>query len=150
MRRLLDFRRIVPDIHVMLQEEVAERLAAGPGSKTYGILSVLYGLWADLDIPALQAGLLLPPPSVQSAILRVRFLPAPRHESAISPPLKPWSHVPSVNDEKRLKIICKIAMLTQATLEVAQHRGTRRAETLSVVEFARLSESLWEGRRANG
>ena len=40
------------DLHVMLQEEVARRVASPPGSKEYGILSVLYALWADTDIPA--------------------------------------------------------------------------------------------------
>ena len=42
LRRFLDLRGHVKDLHVMLQEEVARRVAARPGSKEYGILSVLY------------------------------------------------------------------------------------------------------------
>jgi 16S rRNA (adenine1518-N6/adenine1519-N6)-dimethyltransferase len=51
LRRFLEMRGQVRDLHVMLQDEVARRIAARPGSKEYGILSVLYGLHADLEIP---------------------------------------------------------------------------------------------------
>ena len=52
LRRFLDLRDHVRDVHVMLQDEVARRIAVPPGSKEYGILSVLFALWADVDIPA--------------------------------------------------------------------------------------------------
>ena len=50
LRRFLDLRGRVTDAHVMLQEEVARRVASPPGSKEYGILSVLFALWADVTI----------------------------------------------------------------------------------------------------
>ena len=52
LRRFLALRGHVRDLHVMLQDEVARRVASPPGSKEYGILSVLYALWADTEIPA--------------------------------------------------------------------------------------------------
>ena len=52
LRRFLSLHDHVRDLHVMLQEEVARRVASPPGSKEYGILSVLYALWADTDLPA--------------------------------------------------------------------------------------------------
>ena len=52
LRRVLSLRGHWRDVHVMLQEEVARRIASPPGSKEYGILSVLYALWADTDLPA--------------------------------------------------------------------------------------------------
>ena len=58
LRRILDLRGRVRDGHLMLQEEVARRVAAAPGSRDYGILSVLFALWADVRDPvALPAGL---------------------------------------------------------------------------------------------
>ena len=51
LRRFLDLRSRVIDVHVMLQAEVAQRIAAKPGGKDYGILSVLYALFADVDVP---------------------------------------------------------------------------------------------------
>ena len=50
-------------------------MALAPGSKEYGILSVLYALWADVDIPLrFPPGAFEPPPKVGSALLRARFL----------------------------------------------------------------------------
>ena len=46
LRRFLELRGQVRDLHALLQEEVARRVAAPPGSKEYGILSVFYALWA--------------------------------------------------------------------------------------------------------
>ena len=56
----------------MLQKEVADRLAEKPGSKTYGILSVLLQAWYDIT-PVLQVGpgAFCPPPKVQSAVIRL-------------------------------------------------------------------------------
>ena len=53
----------VRDAHVMLQEEVARRVASPPGSREYGILSILYALWADVDLPLkFPADAFRPPP----------------------------------------------------------------------------------------
>src|SRR5262249_8569808 len=51
LRLFLNLREHVTDLHVMLQEEVARRVAASPGSREYGILSVLYAAWAETDGP---------------------------------------------------------------------------------------------------
>lgn len=152
MRRLLDLRHRIRDMHVMLQEEVAERLAAVPGSKAYGILSVLFGLHADMDIPQrFTPGCFTPPPAVRSALLRVRYLTLPRH---------------AVSDMTGFEILVNRAFARRRkTLEnnledsyanLKQHLrllnivGTRRAETLSVEEFARLAEALSGGRPQYG
>ena len=63
LRRFLGLHGHLRDLHVMLQDEVARRVASPPGSKEYGILSVLYGLWADTDMPArFPPGCFSPPP----------------------------------------------------------------------------------------
>ena len=57
----------------MIQKEVAERIAEKPGSKTYGILSVLLQAWYDIDyLFTVGSGAFAPPPKVQSAVIRLR------------------------------------------------------------------------------
>lgn len=70
--KVLDYRQQVPEVVCMVQKEVAERLAAGPGSKTYGILSVLLQAWYDIEyLFTVGEGSFLPPPKVKSAVIRL-------------------------------------------------------------------------------
>ena len=56
----------------MLQKEVAERIAAGPGSKTYGILSVLLQAWYDIEyLFTVSEKVFDPPPKVKSAVVKL-------------------------------------------------------------------------------
>jgi 16S rRNA (adenine1518-N6/adenine1519-N6)-dimethyltransferase len=75
---LLEAVEHVVDQHFMLQKEVVDRMAAGPGSKDYGRLSVMlqwrYEIESVLDVPPEAFD---PPPRVDSAIVRMRPLPAP-------------------------------------------------------------------------
>ena len=57
----------------MIQKEVAERIAEKPGTKTYGILSVLLQAWYDIEyLFTVGSGAFAPPPKVQSAVIRLR------------------------------------------------------------------------------
>lgn len=68
--KLLDYRDKVPAIVCMLQKEVAQRIAEGPGSKTYGILSVFLQAWYDIEyLFGVPPGAFAPPPKVQSAVI---------------------------------------------------------------------------------
>ncbi|MBR0500835.1 MAG: 16S rRNA (adenine(1518)-N(6)/adenine(1519)-N(6))-dimethyltransferase RsmA [Bacteroidales bacterium] len=70
--KILDCRDAVPEVVCMIQKEVAERLAAGPGSKVYGILSVLLQAWYDIEyLFTVGEGAFLPPPKVKSAVIRL-------------------------------------------------------------------------------
>ncbi|WP_201743880.1 16S rRNA (adenine(1518)-N(6)/adenine(1519)-N(6))-dimethyltransferase RsmA [Hymenobacter busanensis] len=70
--RILAHRQQVRESVGMIQKEVAERIAAGPGSKTYGILSVLVQAWYDVELLFLvPPHVFIPPPKVQSAVLRL-------------------------------------------------------------------------------
>jgi 16S rRNA (adenine1518-N6/adenine1519-N6)-dimethyltransferase len=152
LRRFLDLREHVTDLHLLLQLEVAQRVAATPGHKDHGILSILYGLLADVDVPLrFGPGCFSPPPKVDSALLRVRWLARPRHP---------------IPDLSRLEGLLRQAFAhRRKTLEnnlqdsypnLKQHLrlldilGSRRAETLSIVEFAALSQSLSEETVADG
>ena len=71
--KILDYRDSVPEVVCMIQKEVAERLAAPPGSKTYGILSVLLQAWYDIEyLFTVPPGAFYPPPKVTSAVIRLR------------------------------------------------------------------------------
>ena len=70
--KVLDYRGQIPEVVCMVQKEVAERLAAPPGSKTYGILSVLLQAWYDIEYCfTVGEGAFLPPPKVKSAVIRL-------------------------------------------------------------------------------
>ena len=71
--KVLDYRERIPEVVGMVQKEVAERLAEKPGSKTYGILSVLLQAWYDIEyLFTVGSGAFAPPPKVQSAVIRLR------------------------------------------------------------------------------
>lgn len=71
--KILDDRERIPEVVCMIQKEVAERLAAPPGSKTYGILSVLLQTWYDIEyVISVGSGAFNPPPKVQSAVIRLK------------------------------------------------------------------------------
>ena len=144
LRRFLELRTHSRDLHVMLQEEVAARVAAAPGSRVYGILSVFYALWADVDVPLrFPPGAFDPPPKVGSAVLRARFLAKPRAE--VGDPLAFQRLVRQAFARRRRTLENNLQDSypnLKHHLSLLNLAGTRRAETLSVGEFAELSRAL--------
>lgn len=70
--KVLDYKEQIPCCSGMIQKEVAERLAAGPGSKTYGILSVLLQAWYEVEyLFTVSEKVFDPPPKVKSAVIRM-------------------------------------------------------------------------------
>jgi 16S rRNA (adenine1518-N6/adenine1519-N6)-dimethyltransferase len=147
--QVLDQRASVPRAVFTLQKEVVTRITAEPGGRDYGILTVLLGLhfYAEL-LQELPAHLFHPPPKVDSAVLRLERLGSPRAEvtgeghfrrvvkAAFAQRRKTLLNSlksdPSLGDTARL----------QAALAKAGIDGQRRAETLSVPEFAALERAL--------
>ncbi len=71
--KALDNRDLVPEVVGMLQREVAVRIAEPPGSRDYGILSVLLQAWYDIEyLFTVNEGVFDPPPKVKSAVIRLR------------------------------------------------------------------------------
>lgn len=71
--RILEYRNKVPEVSGMLQREVAERICAPPGSKTYGILSVfLQAFYSAEYLFTVSADVFYPPPKVKSGVIRLR------------------------------------------------------------------------------
>ena len=71
--KILEDKDRIPEVVCMIQKEVADRIAEAPGSKTYGILSVLLQAWYDIDcVLSVGPGAFAPPPKVKSAVIRLR------------------------------------------------------------------------------
>lgn len=70
--RMLEYRDLIPCCTGMIQREVALRMAAGPGSRTYGILSVLLQAWYSVEyLFTVDEHVFCPPPKVKSAVIRL-------------------------------------------------------------------------------
>ena len=70
--KVLDYKDQVVCCSGMLQREVAQRIAAGPGSKTYGILSVLLQAWYDIEyLFTVDENVFNPPPKVKSGVIKL-------------------------------------------------------------------------------
>jgi 16S rRNA (adenine1518-N6/adenine1519-N6)-dimethyltransferase len=135
------------DATLMLQREVADRLTAGPGSREYGVLSILIGHSASVEIILkLPAGAFRPPPKVLSALVRLRFHspdPPAQHEAAFA------GLVQAVFTRRRktlanalLAFPPAVAATPARMLRDAGIDGARRPETLSIAEFVRLADTL--------
>jgi 16S rRNA (adenine1518-N6/adenine1519-N6)-dimethyltransferase len=86
----LDFADAIADMHFMLQKEVVERMAAQPGGKVYGRLSVMLQLACRVE-PLLRVapGAFRPPPKVDSAVVRLAPLPAAtRPDASLAPAIE--------------------------------------------------------------
>jgi 16S rRNA (adenine1518-N6/adenine1519-N6)-dimethyltransferase len=138
-------RRGVPlaDATVMLQREVADRVLAGPGSRDYGILTVLIRHRAAVErLLTLPPGAFRPPPKVQSAVVGLRFHPPDppvRDEAALA------RLVQGVFTRRRKTLANALATVSRDAARVLREAaidGVRRPETLSVAEFARLADVL--------
>jgi 16S rRNA (adenine1518-N6/adenine1519-N6)-dimethyltransferase len=150
---LMDARDAVDRAALMFQKEVAQRLSAPPGSKDYGRLTVMLQYAAEVKkLASVAAHLFLPRPKVDSEVIGVRF------KKTIEDPAK---------DEGLLSAVVKAAFSTrrktlknalsrlapavdEETIKSALERAgidlARRAESLTVAEFVRLSNEFGEAR----
>jgi 16S rRNA (adenine1518-N6/adenine1519-N6)-dimethyltransferase len=144
LRRFLDLHDRLADLHVMVQEEVARRVASPPGSREYGILSVLYGLRADVELVLrFPPGAFSPAPKVSSGVLRVRFRALPTAEVADFKSFETLVQRAFARRRRTLENNLQDSYPNlKENLRLLNIAGSRRAETLSVGEFARLSSVL--------
>lgn len=71
--KMLDYPELIPEMVGMFQKEVADRLTAEPGSKTYGILSVLSGVFYEREyLFTVEPDEFIPPPKVRSGVIRFK------------------------------------------------------------------------------
>lgn len=146
--------RGVTDATLMLQKEVADRLLASPGSKEYGVLSILAGLHADMTrLLALPPGAFRPPPKVSSAVLRLAFRP-PSVDLVSEVIFTRMVRAMFTQRRKTLNNALKgfAEMFTTSASEALTRAGIdgrRRPETLQLVELARLADVFASADRAS-
>jgi 16S rRNA (adenine1518-N6/adenine1519-N6)-dimethyltransferase len=126
---------------VMVQREVGERLAAGPGSKAYGIPSVKVAYRADAEVVGrVPPTVFLPQPRVESALVRLRRLPEPRVNAD---PERLFRLVEAGFGQRRKMLRRSLASLVDpAAFERAGVRPDARAEELSLEDWARLEKAV--------
>lgn len=135
MFRVLEWEGQVTEVIGMFQKEVAQRMAAGPGSKTYGILSVL--LQAHFEISYLfdvPPGCFTPPPNVMSGVVRFTSIGNPHGIMD----KKPFTRLVKAAFNQRRKTLRNALRGTLQPEALADPIMTQRAEQLSVAEFADL------------
>jgi len=146
--RFIDLKEFFSTLTLMLQKEVAERMAASPGSKSYGPLSIFVQLFSNLSICFyIKPSAFFPPPKVESAVVHIVFREKP---------------IVKLEDEKWFRKVVKgcfsyrrktlVNALKHSELALSKSIGLkmeeigidprRRPETLSIQEFARLAQTL--------
>ena len=135
----LDHAAAVRDMHFMLQKEVVERMAAGPGSKVYGRLSVtLQAYCAVTPLFTVAPGAFRPAPKVDSAV--VRLVPRAPETIGIDNPRRFAEVVRAAFGQRRKTLRNALdGVVDSATMLVAGVRPEARAEQLAVADFIRLA-----------
>ncbi len=136
--KLLENRDLVPECVGMIQKEVAVRIAEPPGSKEYGILSVLLQAWYDIEyLFTVNESVFNPPPKVKSAVIRLRRNPVTRLDCDE----KLFVRVVKASFGQRRKMLRNSLRAAFGDFGGAEHPFfTQRAEQLSVADFVALTE----------
>jgi 16S rRNA (adenine1518-N6/adenine1519-N6)-dimethyltransferase len=141
------FADSIDDIHIVIQEEVALRLTALPGTKLYGYLSVLTQLYTRPEfVLRIPRGAFSPPPEVSSALVTLR-LPGERAKLALRDEAPFLNFVKLCFSQKRKTLVNNLRSMAKpetvrAALASQNLRQDARAEQLSVAQFAALRAQL--------
>ncbi len=148
---LLNAKQSIDRASLMFQKEVAQRLAAGPGSKNYGRLSVMLQYSADVKkLATVGAHLFLPKPKVASEVIEIRFKKKIEQPVADEALLSAVVKAAFSTRRKTLKnALANIRMKVDAEsikniLAHAEIDISRRAESLAVAEFVALTNAFFE------
>jgi len=138
----LEHAAAIRDMVFMLQKEVVDRMAAGPGSKVYGRLSVMLQAYCDVaplfDVPP---GAFRPPPKVDSAV--VRLVPRAADRIGIDDRALFARVVRDAFGQRRKTLRNALSQVCDsAAMEAAGGRPDARAEQLPVADFVRRANSL--------
>jgi 16S rRNA (adenine1518-N6/adenine1519-N6)-dimethyltransferase len=138
--KVLDYRDQIPEVVGMVQKEVAERISAGPGSKTYGILSVLLQAFYRIDyLFTVHEHVFAPPPKVKSAVIRMT-----RNErQSLNCDEKLFFMVVKQSFNQRRKTLRNSLKTLIKAEELRQNPVfDKRPEQLSVEEFEKLTQLI--------
>jgi 16S rRNA (adenine1518-N6/adenine1519-N6)-dimethyltransferase len=147
LHHLFSFAQLIDEIHVVIQTEVALRLAAQPGTKAYGYLSVITQLYARPEfVFEIPREAFSPPPEVTSALVTLR-LPGERAKLALGDETRFLKFVKLCFSLKRKTLVNNLRSLAKpdrvrSALASLSLRPDARAEQLSVSQFATLHALL--------
>jgi 16S rRNA (adenine1518-N6/adenine1519-N6)-dimethyltransferase len=145
---LLSYRHMIEDMTIMLQKEVAGRLMAHPGTKAYGIPSIIFQMFADIS----QVGLVpptcfYPVPKIHSSVIKVVFRQNPLY---LVNNIEFFIYIVRLAFSKRRKTLLNnlrhpdLPLDIEKALRASGIDGKRRAETFSIEEFAALSNTIFD------
>lgn len=139
---VLEHAASIIDMHFMLQKEVVDRMAAEPGSKIYGRLSVMLQAICRVEpLFTIGPGAFRPPPKVDSAV--VRLLPKPAGEIGIADPALFERVVRDAFGQRRKTLRNAVAQICGSEqIQAAGLRPEARAEQLPVGDFIALANYL--------
>ena len=135
---VLDNRDLIPEVVGMIQREVAVRIAEPPGSRDYGILSVLLQAWYDIEyLFTVNEGVFNPPPKVKSAVIRLRR----NQVRQLDCDERLFVRVVKAAFNQRRKTIRNALRAAFGDFNGAEHPYFgKRAEQLGVAEFVELTQ----------
>ncbi len=140
--KVLDYKSQVDEVVGMIQKEVAERIASPPGSKQYGILSVLLQAYYDIEyLFTVKEGVFFPPPKVKSAVIRLRRNMVSSLECDDS---DFRAIVKTAFNQRRKTLRNALKSFTFNPTDEVVNLLTKRAEQLSVEEFIILTKESIE------
>lgn len=135
---LFSFSEQVEDMHFMLQKEVVQRMAAEPGSKSYGRLSVMTQYYCDVvSVLTIGPGAFKPAPKVDSAVARLN--PRPFPIKAKSTKVLNQVCLEAFNQRRKTLRNCLKNLITEEELEQLDIKPTLRPEKLSVSDFIKIA-----------
>ena len=147
MFHLFEFHKDIQDMHFMLQKEVVNRLAAAPGSKAYGRLTVMAQYFCK-GVPVLEVPptAFIPPPKVESAVVRLmpyEVLPHPANN------FKWLDRVCREGFNQRRKTVrnCYRSLLSAEQLEMLGVNPSMRPENLTLEQFVTMANWLDENHK---
>ena len=142
--KMLDNKDLIPCCTGMIQREVALRIAAQPGSKTYGILSVLIQSWYDAEyLFTVDETVFNPPPKVKSAVIRMTR----NGRTDLGCDWQLFKRVVKATFNQRRKMLrgsLKQIVADPQSLKVEPEFLTKRPEQLTHEEFVRLTQAVAE------
>ena len=139
---LLRFRERIVDMHFMLQKEVVERMAAGPGSKTYGRLGSMLGCYLQIEsLFNVDRLAFSPPPDVTSAVVRLDPLPQGTYTICDNAALSKLVTTAFMQRRKTLRNALKKLADTEDFAAVGIDAG-QRPEQIAIADYVALSNHL--------
>jgi len=136
---VLEHRNLVPEVVCMLQKEVAERIASPPGSKKYGILSVLLQAWFNIEYCfTVHENVFFPPPKVKSGVIKL----VRNDKQEIDCDEQIFFRVVKTAFNQRRKMLRNALKVNFSFTNPEDEILTKRAEQLSVDDFVRLVNML--------